>query len=133
MNEAPESVAHAFVRAINRQDVDAIVEWMTPGHRFIDSLGAAVEGREQMRAAWTSYLGMVPDYTIAVEETLCDGPVVVLLGLAQGTCAPDGRLRPENRWMTPAAFRAFVEEGKVAEWRVFADNDPIRRQMAKRP
>jgi ketosteroid isomerase-like protein len=74
---------------------------------------------------------MVPDYTIAVEETYCDGPVVVMLGAAQGTYAGGGKA-DENRWETPVALRAFVEEGKVAEWRVYADNEPMRRLMARK-
>jgi uncharacterized protein (TIGR02246 family) len=129
MNDLAESVAHGFVRAINRQDVEALAELMTAEHRFIDSLGTAVEGREAMRVAWTAYFRMVPDYAIAVEETLCDGPVVVMLGMARGTYSPDGKLRKENQWETPAALRAFIEDGKVAEWRVYADNEPIRQKL----
>jgi uncharacterized protein (TIGR02246 family) len=131
MSDLAESVARAFVRAINRQDVEALAELMTPEHRFVDSLGNAVEGREKMRAAWVAYFRMVPDYSIAVEESLCDGPLVVMLGVAQGTFAAGGELRAENRWETPAAFRAVVEDGKVAEWRVYADNEPMRRLMAR--
>jgi len=130
MSQSPESVVLAFVNAINRQDVDALMEMMTPEHRFVDSLGSMVEGREKMRAGWRAYFDMVPDYKIAVEETYRDGSVVVMLGEARGTFAPDGKMRAENRWRTPAAFRALVEKGKVAEWRVFADNEPIRRCMA---
>jgi hypothetical protein len=144
MSDSAESVAQAFVRAINRQDVDGLAALMAPEHRFVDSLGNVVEGREKMRKAWAAYFRMVPDYSIAVEETLCDGPLVLMLGLAQGTYvhtvdvdlpmgtpahSADGKLRPENRWETPAAFRAFVEDGLMAEWRVYADNEPIRRLM----
>jgi ketosteroid isomerase-like protein len=131
MKELAESQAHAFVRAINRQDVDAIAASMSEGHRFIDSLGTVVEGREKMRAAWAGYFRMVPDYAIAVEETFSDGPAVVLLGVAMGTYSAGGPLRAENRWETPAAIRALIEDGKVAEWRVYADNEPMRRSMAK--
>ncbi|MGA2833537.1 MAG: nuclear transport factor 2 family protein [Terracidiphilus sp.] len=129
MNGLAESVAHGFVRAINRQDVEALAELMAPEHRFIDSLGTVSEGREKMRAAWTAYFRLVPDYAIAVEETLCDGPVVVMLGVARGTYSPDGQLRKENQWETPAALRALIEDGKVVEWRVYADNEPIRQKM----
>ena len=131
MNDLAESVAEAFVRAINRQDADAIADLMTEQHRFIDSMGKASEGRETMRQGWIKYFQMVPDYTVAIEETLCDGPVVVMLGVAEGTYAPQGQLKPENRWTTPTAFRAFIEDGKVAEWRVYCDNEPIRQCMAK--
>ena len=84
-----------------------------------------------MRAGWAAYFRMVPDYTVAIEETFSDGPVVAMLGTAQGTYTPDGQLKPENRWSTPAAFRAFIEEQKVAEWRVYCDNEPIRQRVAK--
>ena len=130
MTESSIVVAQQFVRAINRQDVDAIAALMTDEHRFIDALGNVVTGRAAMRAAWAGYFRMVPDYTIAVEETYSDGPVVILLGTAQGTYAPTGALKPENRWSTPVALRAFVEEGRIAEWRVYADNEPMRKLMA---
>jgi ketosteroid isomerase-like protein len=132
MKNEPEVVALAFVKAINRQDVDALAEWMTPNHRFVDSLGGVTESTETMRAGWAGYFRMVPDYAIEIEETFCDGPVVVMLGVVGGTYAPDGQLSEENRWRTPAALRAVIEDGKVAEWRVYADNEPIRQVIAKR-
>lgn len=156
MASSNESVAHAFAAAISRQDVAALAELMTENHRFIDSLGNAVEGREKMRAGWAGYFRMVPDYTIAIDETFTNadpstpvagatfaqddkqrgGAVVVMIGSAQGTYSPDGALHHDqmmtNHWRTPAAFRAVIEDGKVAEWRVYADNEPIRKLMAKR-
>ena len=131
MSESAEAVAKAFMRAINRQDVVALAELMTEEHRFVDALGNIVEGRDRMRVSWGGYFDMVPDYTIAVDETHCDGPVVVMLGTAQGTFAVGGRLSAENRWQAPAAFRAQVNNGKVAEWRVYADNEPIRQIIAR--
>jgi uncharacterized protein (TIGR02246 family) len=131
MRESAENVARAFVDAINRQDVEALCALMTQEHRFIDPLGQVVEGREKMRVAWKGYFGMVPDYTIAIEEVHGDGPVVVMLGEVGGTYAPGGKMQLENRWKTPAALRARVEDRKVAEWRVYADNEPMRRLMAK--
>jgi uncharacterized protein (TIGR02246 family) len=131
MSDSPIAVAQAFVRAINRQDVEALASLMTADHRFIDSLGNLVEGREKMRAGWAGYFRMVPDYAIEIEETYCDGPVVVMLGTARGTYSADGSLKEENRWQTPAAFRAYIEKDKVAEWRVYCDNEPIRQRMGK--
>jgi len=129
MSDSAETVARAFVRAINRQDVDGLAALMTPEYRFIDSLGNVVEGREKMRAAWVAYFRMVPDYSIAVEESYGDGPVVVMLGMVQGTYTSDGELKAENRWETPAALRAVIENGLVAEWRVYADNKPLWLRM----
>jgi uncharacterized protein (TIGR02246 family) len=133
MSTIAQAVAQSFVRAINRQDADALAALMTEEHRFIDSLGTVVTGREAMRAGWRGYFRMVPDYTIAIEEILSDGPVVLMLGVTQGTYAPDSHLKSQNRWTTPAAFRAYVEGEKVAEWRVYADNEPIRKLIAHTP
>ena len=120
----PTDIAYAFVDAINHQSVDQIAEFMTEDHVFTDSLGTAVRGRDKMRAGWASYFRMVPDYTIAVEETFSDGANVILLGLARGTYAGEA-------WSTPAAWRAKVRDDRVAEWRVYADNEPLRQLMRK--
>ena len=125
-----ESIAHAFVRAINRQDAEQVAALMTPAHRFVDSMGKLIEGREKMREGWAAYFRMVPDYSVAIEETYPSDPVVILIGMAQGTYSRNGKLNPENRWQTPVAIRALVEEGLVAEWRVYADNEPIRKVIA---
>ncbi len=127
---SPESVAHAFLRAINRQDVEALMALMSPNHRFVDSLGNVVEDGEKLHQGWVAYFRMVPDYAVAIEETYPSGPVVVMLGVAQGTYTRNSHLYPENRWQTPVAVRALIEDGLVAEWRVYADNEPIRKVMA---
>jgi len=129
--QSPEAVARAFVKAINSRDVGELARLMTDEHRFIDSLGTVVDGREKMRDAWAAYFRMVPDYSITVEETFSDGPIVVMLGTAQGTYARDGQLRPDDFWQSPAAWRARIKDGEVAEWRVYCDNEPIRRLIAK--
>lgn len=125
-----ETIAQGFLRAINRQDVDRLAELMSPAHRFVDSLGKVVEGRDRMREGWVAYFRMVPDYAVAIEEYYPADPVVIMLGIASGTYTRDGQLNPENRWQTPVAIRALIEEGMVAEWRVYADNDPVRKIMA---
>ena len=132
-SESAKGVAGAFADAINHQNVEEITKLMTEDHVFIDSLGSRVQGKLKMIEGWKGYFRMVPDYTITIEETFVDGAVVVMLGTAQGTYSGDGTLRPENRWSTPAAWRALIRGSQVAEWQVFADNEPIRQIMAKRP
>ena len=127
----PESVARAFAAAISARDVAALARLMSEDHRFIDSLGNTIKGRGKMEDGWRSYFTMVPDYTITVTEAYASGATVVMVGTAQGTFTADGRLRPENKWQTPAAWRATIDGDRVAEWRVYADNDPIRKLMAR--
>ena len=124
-------IAHFFAEAVNGRSVDELSRLMTENHALIDSLGARVEGKAAVSAAWLGYFRMVPDYSIVIEETFADGNVVVMLGIAQGTYSKDGVLRPENQWKTPASWRAVVRGGLVAEWRVYADNEPLR-QIARR-
>jgi uncharacterized protein (TIGR02246 family) len=124
MSASPESVAAAFADAINHQSVDELCDLMTEDHVFIDALGARVAGREAMRAGWTAYFRMVPDYSITVTETYSAGPIVIMLGTAQGSYAA-------HPWQTPAAWRAEIRGSHVAEWRVYADNEPIRQLLAR--
>jgi hypothetical protein len=153
MDHSAEAVAHLFVRAINRQDVEGLADLMTREHRFVDSLGNAIAGQDAARQGWLGYFSMVPDYSITVQESYGKGPVVIMFGTAKGTYVPpapqppepsyyqpakpkaapeaERQLNPENQWKTPAAFRVLVEDGRVAEWRVYADNEPIREQMRK--
>lgn len=129
----PLEVVRAFVGRINAHDVDGLASLMTADHRFIDSLGQVVRGREAVRAGWGQYFGMVRDYRLLADEWLCDGLVVVLLGTAEGNYSPDGALSPGRSWTTPAACRAVVRGDQVAEWRVYADNEPIRQLMRSQP
>lgn len=126
----PVEVVLQFVDAINAKDLPGIAALMTKDHRFVDSLGAVVVGGEKMRGAWEVYFRMVPDYLVEIRETYCCGQVVVLLGAARGTYTSDGSLRPENVWETPGAWRVLARGDRVAEWWVYADNEPIRRMMA---
>ena len=120
-----------FVEKINSQNVDGLCSLMSEGHRFIDGLGSIMQGREAMRKAWTGYFQLVPDYRISLEEIFETGNVIAAFGTAEGTYSPDGQLLEENRWQVPAAWRAEVREDLVTEWRVYADNEPIRQLMAK--
>ncbi len=106
---------------------------MTPDHLFVDSLGVEVRGQEPMSAGWRAYFAMVPDCHITVTEHLEYGPTVALFGRAGGTYSPDGQVLPQNRWEAPAAWLAVVRDGLLAEWHVFADNEPMRRLMSAAP
>ena len=125
----PTDTAREFVARINQHDLAGLIQLMTPDHRLIDPGGVVVTGREHVQAAWRGYFQMVPDYWIALDQTLTEGDTVVLIGRAGGTYAPDGRLSPARRWQVPAAWRAVVQGGAVAEWQVYADNEPLRALM----
>ena len=126
-------VAMAFVARINAHDVDGLVALMTPDHLFVDALDHSFRGAEQMRQGWKFYFAMFPDYAIEVTDEFSRGDVVAMFGKARGTFAVNGNLARENFWEIPAAWKAVVKEGRVAEWRVYCDNDPARKIMAANP
>jgi ketosteroid isomerase-like protein len=123
-------VAIAFVAKINAHDVDGLAALMTPDHTFIEGLGTTFRGAGQMRKGWTGYFSWFPDYAVEVTEVFSHGDGVAMFGKARGTFAVEGKLSRENFWEIPAAWLAIVKDGRVAEWRVYCDNDPARRIMA---
>ncbi|MGH7630247.1 MAG: nuclear transport factor 2 family protein [Gemmatimonadales bacterium] len=127
----PVESVRRLVAAINARNVPAILASLTPDHRFVDSLGAVISGRAALEQAWQGYFRLVPDYAIQIEEELVLGDVVVLFGAAGGTYAANGPPRSGARWGSPAAWRAVVRDDRVAEWRVYADNEPLRRLMRR--
>ncbi len=114
----PTQTVLEFLDRINQHDVDKLAELMTEDHVFLDSLGNRNEGREKMRAGWRGYFGMCPDYWVSHEELFEKGDWVAAIGVAGGTIRG-------KQWKTPAAWLAVVENGRVKEWRVYADNKPV--------
>ncbi len=114
-----------FAAAINQHDVRALAGLMTNGHLFIDGLRNRVEGATAMEAGWRGYFAMCPDYWIRADEVIGEDGVVLAAGEAGGTI--DG-----VPWRTPAAWKAVIRDGRVAELRVFADNKPVYEILAKR-
>jgi hypothetical protein len=105
---------------------------MTSDHRFIDSLGAVVEGRDAMREGWKLYFDMVLDYKLEIRRCFIPehgATEVMLVGMASGSYQSNGIMRPNSSWSTPVALRAVVSNEEIAEWQVYADNEPIREQV----
>jgi len=127
-----QKIAEQFVAAINTHDVEGIASLMTSDHRFIDSLGTVVEGRDAMREGWRSYFTMVPDYKLDIRRSFIaenDKAEAVLVVVVSGSYWSKGIKQPNSSWSTPAALRAVTRDGQIAEWQVYADNEPIREQM----
>ena len=129
----PSEVARAFVSRINAHDVDALCSLMTDDHAFIDALDNRAVGRSTMEGGWQAYFRMVPDYWIRIERVLQDGCVVALFGSAGGSYSSAGRDGEKQQWQVSAAWLAEVKGERVAVWRVYADNLPLRQLMGHEP
>jgi ketosteroid isomerase-like protein len=127
----PTTVIRRFVETVNGRDAERVLDHTTDDHVFIDSLGFRTKGRGALREAWSAYFKMVPDFRISLDQVIEHGEVVVAFGAISGTWTNGGPALTENRWSTPGAWRAVVRAGQVAEWRVYADNEPFRAVMRR--
>lgn len=125
----PIDTALAFVRAINDHSSDRLAELMTDDHVFIDALGHQFRGRDAMRQAWAGFFRLVPGYEIDCADVLARGEVVALFGTAGGNPGRSEEFDPERSWQIPAAWRAVVRGGRIAEWRVYCDTERMRQSM----
>ncbi len=115
-----------WLAAINGHDVAAIAVLMTEDFVFVDSLGNRVNGAKSMEAGWRGYFALCPDYWLrGVDVVTGEGKTILIAGEAGGTI--DG-----ERWRIPAAWKAVIRDGSVAEWHVFADNKPVYEILARR-
>jgi ketosteroid isomerase-like protein len=125
----PVDAVLAFLEKINARHVDGLCALMTEDHVFVDGLGNRRQGRETMRKGWAGYFRMFPDYRVSHTDVFSHGDVVAAFGSAEGTFAVKGELPKNNHWSAPAAWRAVVRDGLMAEWQVYADNQGARRIM----
>jgi hypothetical protein len=90
---------------------------MTENHRFIDSAGNQTVGRDSMRVGWQSFFDTWPDYRNEFQELYRSENRVIIVGRSHcSDAALDG----------PAIWTATVENGKLAEWRVWNDTPQTR-------
>jgi ketosteroid isomerase-like protein len=126
---SPTDVVRTFVMRINAHDNAGLTALMSPQYEFIDSLGNKLP-YAMASEGWKHYFAMVPDYWIRLDQIVSESDVVIAVGQAGGTFVPaGGQVQPGNRWEAPAAWRAVVGDGKVVQWRVYCDNEPMREKM----
>ena len=115
-------VVRGFIARINDHDVDGLSAMLTENHRFIDSLGSVFVGRETLRAGWADYFRLVSEYRITIDECADGEPSLLLVGSVAGRSGG-------VEWTVPAAWRAVVHHGRLAEWQVYVDNEPLRASL----
>jgi len=68
---------------------------------------------------------MCPDCWVSHEQIFENGNLVAVFGFAGGTISG-------TKWKTPASWLGAVENGRVKQWRVYADNKPVYDILAKK-
>jgi len=127
--DAPLTLVLRFVEGINAHDVAAMCSLVTADHRLTDSLGVTVTGLDAVRASWASQFATVPDYHFKITRHFVNEAEIVLVGEASGSRAVNGVWQLDSSWSVPAALRATVRNGLLAECQVFADQEPIRSRL----
>ena len=111
-----------YIDRINRGDSTGLGRLADSNLRFIDATGAEHDLRPQ---GWEAYFSDFPDYRIHVEEILSSPESIAVFGSASGSYKGQGASVPGAAWHVPAAWRAKVRDGKVVEWRVYCDVEPM--------
>jgi ketosteroid isomerase-like protein len=116
-----KQIIHNFVDAINEHSVDKICSLMTDDHKFIDSQGNKVVGKEKMRTGWIGYFQLFPDYKIEIIDMFINGDAIAAFGFAGGTFQ-GLRDKKDNYWHLPASWKAVIKNGKIYLWQVYVDS-----------
>lgn len=119
MNEgqSPKEVVTRFVDFINTQDVDGIINMLTPDHIFIDAGGGRAD-YEKLKTGWPGYFKLDPEYVIETGEMIAEGNTVVILGRSKGYYVIDGNPKPP--YDEPTVWKAVVKGNKLSLWQVFS-------------
>lgn len=118
---SPRETAVAFFDRINAHDVDGIVGLLSDEYQFVNSSGDQFSGRQFMRETWADQFSKHPDFRIRVRNVIADENGVAIFGFSEGTYAPDGQMREENKWSVPAAYLLKASAGKITYFETYSD------------
>lgn len=111
-----------YIERINAHDAEGLSELASSDLRFVDARG---EEFHLTSEGWGSYFEGVPDYHIDVDQILAADEFVAVFGSAKGTTKGPGTRGGRKEWEVPAAWKAVVRDGKLVEWHVFCDTQPM--------
>jgi len=117
---APATVAERFNDAITHRDIDGLATLMSDDHRFIDTEGGTVSGKQACLAAWRGFFESFPDYRNVFTSFSTRGEVVVIVGRSE--CS-------EPALAGPALWTATIVGDQVAEWHVHDDTPETRKHL----
>jgi hypothetical protein len=111
-----------FIEAINKANIDGILNLMADDHILIDSQDNKMTGKDNLRQAWIGYFELFPDYKIEVNEILEKDFLTCILGSASGTYKNLKNIDNSNYWKIPIACAAIIKDDQIKQWQIYADN-----------
>jgi len=115
-------VVSTFVECINAGDLDGLCSLMTDDFAFIDYGGKVERGKDVMRQGFRSYFSDYPQYKNITEKVLTGGTGVAIIGKTTGS-----HISPEVEVKETVLWTAEIRDGKVAQWRIYADTDVVNQ------
>ncbi|MBN2571749.1 MAG: nuclear transport factor 2 family protein [Ignavibacteriales bacterium] len=115
-----KSTTLKFNDFINKHDIQALSKLITIDHTFIDRESKVIKSKNEVIDVWTNFFEMYPDYKNHIERVEVKKEYIVLVGYAYWD---------ENSKCDNALWTAKVENGLVAEWRVYYDTKENRRNL----
>jgi ketosteroid isomerase-like protein len=116
----PASVAVRFNECINARDIDGLARIMSGDHRFIDTAGEVISGKEACLEAWRGFFESFPDYRNVFTSVIARGEIVTIAGRSE--CS-------EPSLRGPALWTATIRRDQVTEWRVYDDTPENRSRL----
>ena len=116
-NENPLAAIERLVRATNAHDLEGIVSCFADDYTLEAPVHPArsFRGKQQVRRNWTQILGAVPDISVRVLRSACDG------GTVWSEWEMTGTRRDGGAHLMRGVFIFGVSEGLVRWGRMFLD------------
>ena len=114
-----QAVFENFVLQINDHNVDGIIALISDDHVFTDAQGIHFEGKDNLKAGWTAYFKMFPDYKITILNSMENATVFLASGTAEGTYGGTKSVSGDNYFIIPSAWRAEVDIAKVKSGQIY--------------
>lgn len=128
MPPVPTDVVKTYIDHINAGDADGLEALAIPKLRFVDALGVE---HALGSAGWKAYFSDFPDYRVHVQTIIAEGEMVAVFGFASGSYKGRGKIDHRSSWRIPSAWKAKVRGGKIVEWWVYADLEPMLRSAGQ--
>ena len=129
MNEN-ERVVQKIIKAVNRHDVDAEMEYMAEDMTYVnDSVGTS--DKNGFRDALVMFYAAFPDVKYQVNQMVSEGDTVVVELTVTGTHKGEflGVPPTSKKINTHLAVVMELEAGKVKRWRTYTDTATLMRQL----
>lgn len=111
------AVVLQFVDHVNRGDLEKMAPMLAPDHLLSDEPTLYFEGRLCALRHWRDLFSRCPGYGMDILDMERLGESVYVVGHTLGTLPSGERTKAATTWYVR------VSDGRIAEWRVYAEKD----------